>query len=408
MTSAQSLIGLVSQLQTMESSFTSILMEAALKLASLTDASIFMLVETPEGRRYAGRHHLCSAYQRGQLLPLANDKEMEADANTIGLKEKQGHATSNLYSEQFSEPIFCAGANMGGGGGRKRSRGSGNNEQSVSPAKHSKLNKARTAGADIMPSVPVKEEFDDYEVVHEGDDPGNSREGDESDIEEVYANDTHDFHDGSFNGSFNMINQSTNLSSALVPSSQQLDQLDHTEIEQALRLLPSHSTSDASAIHSVHHTSQQHQQHHHRGNSYLSTGSDPPTQSSDKWSFESFVANNKKYEALRLVDDALAFSNKDSPSWKIFSSVLYDLAKSVASHCQSLDRAMVSFYLNECFVEWWGRTPNLQRLHDQGLTVPHGTAHLKLKTYARNRTRSLMSIILKGWASRREGHVAIE
>jgi len=304
MTSAQSLIGLVSQLQTMESSFTSILMEAALKLASLTDASIFMLVETPEGRRYAGRHHLCSAYQRGQLLPLANDKEMEADANTIGLKEKQGHATSNLYSEQFSEPIFCAGANMGGGGGRKRSRGSGNNEQSVSPAKHSKLNKARTAGADIMPSVPVKEEFDDYEVVHEGDDPGNSREGDESDIEEVYANDTHDFHDGSFNGSFNMINQSTNLSSALVPSSQQLDQLDHTEIEQALA----------------------------------------------EWIELEFRRKNQKVVVLEQVTDPSIFENKSNVEWKIMSSTCYDYAKMYAHKFSALSRKVAFDHFWSIFV----------------------------------------------------------
>ena len=43
MASAQSLLGLVNQLQTMESSFCDVLMEAALKLASLTGEYIIYL-----------------------------------------------------------------------------------------------------------------------------------------------------------------------------------------------------------------------------------------------------------------------------------------------------------------------------------------------------------------------------
>jgi hypothetical protein len=40
----------VSQLQNLETTLSSVLMEAALKLAGLTDASIFFLVETAEGK----------------------------------------------------------------------------------------------------------------------------------------------------------------------------------------------------------------------------------------------------------------------------------------------------------------------------------------------------------------------
>ena len=49
---ATSLLELATQIQSMELSFTTILMEAAMKLASLTDANIFMIVDTQEGRRY--------------------------------------------------------------------------------------------------------------------------------------------------------------------------------------------------------------------------------------------------------------------------------------------------------------------------------------------------------------------
>ena len=49
---ASSLLELATQIQSMELSFTTILLEAAMKLASLTDANIFMIVDTQEGRRY--------------------------------------------------------------------------------------------------------------------------------------------------------------------------------------------------------------------------------------------------------------------------------------------------------------------------------------------------------------------
>ena len=52
---ANNLIGLVNQLQHMENSFTIFLMEAALKLSSLTEAKIFVLVETAEARRFGGK-----------------------------------------------------------------------------------------------------------------------------------------------------------------------------------------------------------------------------------------------------------------------------------------------------------------------------------------------------------------
>ena len=49
MTSVDNILGLVSHLHSMESSFSAILIEAAMKLASLTDANLFILVETKDG-----------------------------------------------------------------------------------------------------------------------------------------------------------------------------------------------------------------------------------------------------------------------------------------------------------------------------------------------------------------------
>jgi len=96
----QSLMGLMSQLQSMEHDFTRILMETALKLATMADASIFLLVESGEGRRYAGKEHLCAAFQQGVLGVLPTDKEMEADISISGLKEK----TLSKENDSLSTP----------------------------------------------------------------------------------------------------------------------------------------------------------------------------------------------------------------------------------------------------------------------------------------------------------------
>ena len=44
--------------QSMETAFTGVLLESALKLSNVTDANIFILVETSEGRQWAGNRRL--------------------------------------------------------------------------------------------------------------------------------------------------------------------------------------------------------------------------------------------------------------------------------------------------------------------------------------------------------------
>jgi len=88
MTSVDNILGLVSHLHSMESSFSAILIEAAMKLASLTDANLFILVETKDGRRFAGKRHLCNLYTSGELSPVGSDLEMEVDPSVIGLRAR--------------------------------------------------------------------------------------------------------------------------------------------------------------------------------------------------------------------------------------------------------------------------------------------------------------------------------
>ena len=85
---AQKLLGVVNGLQMLEDNFLKVLMEAALKLASVTDVPVFILCETQDGRRFAGQSELCQLYRNGALLPAEADVEMEINVGNCELRER--------------------------------------------------------------------------------------------------------------------------------------------------------------------------------------------------------------------------------------------------------------------------------------------------------------------------------
>jgi len=89
MASSQSLLGLVNHLQNIELTFTSILLESAIKLSSLTDSNIFVLIETQEGRRFCGSKHLSEAYIGNGLSSNHNDIELEVNPTINAVQEKR-------------------------------------------------------------------------------------------------------------------------------------------------------------------------------------------------------------------------------------------------------------------------------------------------------------------------------
>jgi len=88
MANSGSILGFVNQLQNMELQMANILMEAAMKLASMTDANVFMLVEHAGGRYFSGKRHLCDSYLSHQLSPIGNDVEMEINPDISALQER--------------------------------------------------------------------------------------------------------------------------------------------------------------------------------------------------------------------------------------------------------------------------------------------------------------------------------
>lgn len=88
MASAHNLIGLVNQLQNIESTMMAAIMEMLMKVATLTDANVFLLVDAVEGRRFAGKRHLVDAYLGGTLGPVGTDVEMELDPSVTALRRR--------------------------------------------------------------------------------------------------------------------------------------------------------------------------------------------------------------------------------------------------------------------------------------------------------------------------------
>lgn len=88
MASAQGLLGLMTQLHNLESNVASILMEASLKLCSLTDINIFFLVETAEGRRFAGNPKFCDQFRQEGLFATETDIECVVNPAISGLEER--------------------------------------------------------------------------------------------------------------------------------------------------------------------------------------------------------------------------------------------------------------------------------------------------------------------------------
>ena len=80
--SANSLIALVNQLQSMETSLAAIIFETVAKLTSLTSSSVFLLIESDGCRRFTGSPHLRDAFiHGGGLAAKPKDLQINVDLN---------------------------------------------------------------------------------------------------------------------------------------------------------------------------------------------------------------------------------------------------------------------------------------------------------------------------------------
>ena len=88
MTSVKNVMAIASHLQFLESSLSNILIEAALKLTTLTDSSIFILIDGPNGRKYAGTDRLTDVFKKEGLMRENGDAEMNIEGE-IRVRERE-------------------------------------------------------------------------------------------------------------------------------------------------------------------------------------------------------------------------------------------------------------------------------------------------------------------------------
>jgi hypothetical protein len=75
LSASSSISSLVTQLQHIESTIAGILLEVVLKLSSLTDSDIFLVVEDAGRRSWMGRRQFRQAFLEGSLAPAPGDLE---------------------------------------------------------------------------------------------------------------------------------------------------------------------------------------------------------------------------------------------------------------------------------------------------------------------------------------------
>jgi len=106
MSAAANLMGLVTQLQNMECAISSIIMESAMKLASLTSASVFIAIETEDARRFTGSPHMMQTYLQRNLVPSGRDLQIDVDLSARIIHE---------HPPQFQpQPMYPTSSNGGG------------------------------------------------------------------------------------------------------------------------------------------------------------------------------------------------------------------------------------------------------------------------------------------------------
>ena len=115
MSSSDSLLPLLNQLQVMEDTLVNFMCETIIKLQSLTDVKVFLLVDYPQRnkRRYCGSQELVETFQRekGPNFCVTTDVEVELDKSATGLIEKQAWRPPHHVHGSADSTVSSAPAN---------------------------------------------------------------------------------------------------------------------------------------------------------------------------------------------------------------------------------------------------------------------------------------------------------
>jgi len=365
---AHQVADLVDQFVRLDAFLMDFIFEAAMKLASLTDGQLFLMLETSEGRRFAGKDHLCDLYMSGRLQPVGCEVKYHLDNfNPNLVKEFIDSSTTAAYNQRPHAAGPANGSSTPSRTSLKRRGGDASGAMAKSPRLSSTLDSPSTlvdhssstfsastnaegsssAAASTVKRLDFKQEVaEEITLLDDDDDQGGGGGGgviDENDLNFAAV----EFHIGSADGSTSQ------------PRNHQIAQRPHHfEMDPAVAGTAFDESHD-SVIHK-----------------FLDLN--PKAQTVSSLPFESFLT-------------------KDSPSLKLLHSLGYDYCKHMASFCPTDEQGnfIHRSFFRDIFEAFWAQFPNLNMAHVESVANKGNFHHLggvTLKTKIRSK---LYSFFLK-------------
>ena len=378
MANSGSILGFVNQLQNMELQMASILMETAMKLANMTDANVFMLVEHSGGRYFSGKRYLCDTYLSHRLNPIGNDVELEINPDVSALQERprtyypppppprsspssnsrHAHSTTKKQHQQSDDSAPPAKS-------FSRKRSSTNHQLSVSLAPSSSSSpskKKRTSDGVGSSSSLAPATLNDLKIEA-------SSEGFQFQEDEVLGG---------------------VIESDAVSYESAMTKVDRTDDDD-----DANKDDDNDDLEII--------CEDENGVTFPIPDRPPPSVLSDdvldsdgaamsdwdkSWIFAE-IMEHPKLEAVKQICDE-SVSDKNSVSSKLLNSLLYDFSKIAAAKCpfRSIEDPKCKQFYSLCFEEIWNQLPNLQALHERGGTSQIGKRMYPIKVACRERFRN--------------------
>jgi len=370
---AHQVADLVEQFVRLDAFLMDFIFEAALKLASLTDGQLFMMIETSEGRRYAGKEHLCALYQTGGLKPIGSEMKYHLDSYVPSISKElvdpPPPPSNNSFSHggesdpRLSNPLSVASSMTRSL--KRRNGGSSSAATSASmasPPKSARLSSSislstvdATNGADFAVETSTRDSKTSSAVVktldvkHEVDD-------------EIFLIDDEETDGGGGVGGGDLSN----------------------------------SDLDFSAI-DFNSTGEMHQQRHQMDLDSLNSAAFDESHDSV---IHKFLELNPKAHTLSELP-CESFLKKDSPSLKLLHSLGYDYCKFMSGRCPTDEDGnyLHRSFFRLSFGRFWAQFPNLEEAHQQSISLKKQLdfGGVTLKTKIRSK---LYSFFLKPIAKR--------
>jgi len=386
----KNLENLVTQLQSMESSMISVMFDLATKLASLSDISFLLLVESQGGTKFTGSRHLTDAFLMSNLSQYiesdGQDVEMQYDPNPLPrvvLPHKTG-VRGGLSSKKrrFADSIQSL--------------------EEVDSMREFVGKRLRFAQSDAADDVIIEEANDpsqnsarpdEFQSRVQNPDPSirhiSGRSQSERSATEFNGIDSPQL--GAYSSNNNLVSIDRNRGSFIEQrdsvgeeggggrgeeervSGESDNNLEIIVKEENGLMVRSNShveeMMDDSLIRSymsTHSTTQRHQ---------LTAFPDDY-----EWDVKEFLENSEKLKFIAKIETASVVLDKDSTEFKLLHSLIYELSKTAATFCPFVEASdpRTSQYFSNVFDTFWTYVPFLQRLHVEGV-LPGNKATSKYK-----------------------------